>query len=457
MKTIFLTAFTNFVVRNILDTEVLRILKSDPNLKIVILAPDEERDYLTKHFSSGNVVVEGVRMLPVGTTKALISFICRSLVKTYTTEMFAKLRYGRLEYFWYRFFLNLFAGREWFMKLMRFLDNFLLNKNRFIFYIEKYQPSLVFSTDITDRSTGESDIDLIREARHRGIPVIGMVRSWDNLTSRGIIRQVPDKILLHNEILKNECVKYHGISPEKIIVTGIPHYDNYLKVEKLSREEFYQPLGLDPRKKTVFFVVTADGFLEKQFGGRKPTINRHILELLTKLNPDKYQILVRFPLIGTVDLGDFRTPANMVFDHPGKLFGKGELDRDADYHLINSLYHCDVGIPGPSTIAADTLIFDKPLVVVGFDKEKDLPIEASMRKFLALEHLRPLTDLGAARIADSESELLVMLNQYLESPGLDAENRRKAIVAICWKLDGQASKRVADVILSAAQMDSPFE
>lgn len=96
MKTIFLTAFTNFVVRNILDTEILRILKSEPGLRIVILAPDEEHDYLSKHFSAENVVVEGVRMLPVGTTKALISFICRSLVKTYTTEMFAKLRYSRL-------------------------------------------------------------------------------------------------------------------------------------------------------------------------------------------------------------------------------------------------------------------------------------------------------------------------------------------------------------------------
>ncbi len=449
MRTIFLSAFTNFVVRNILDTEVLRILKSDPNLKIVILAPDEEKDYLAKHFSSDNVLAEGVRMLPVGTTKALISFICRSLVKTYTTEMFAKLRYSRLEYFWYYFLVNVLAGRVWFMKFMRFLDNFLLTKDRFATYFEKYQPSLVFSTDITDRSTGESDIDLIREARRRGIPVVGMVRSWDNLTSRGIIRQIPDKILLHNEILKNECVKYHGITPEKIIVTGIPHYDNYLKVKKLSREEFYLPLGLNPAKKTVFFVVTADGFLEKQFGGRKPTINRHILEQLTKLNSDKYQILVRFPLIGTVDLGDFKTPANMVFDHPGKLFGKGELDRDADYHLINSLYHCDVGIPGPSTIAADTLIFDKPLIVVGFDKEKDLPMEASMRKFLALEHLRPLTDLGAARIANDESELADLLNKYLENPRSDAENRQKAIEAICWRLDGQASERVAEAILSS--------
>ena len=138
----------------------------------------------------------------------------------------------------------------------------------------------------------------------------------------------------------------------------------------------------------------------------------------------------------------------MVFDHPGKLFGKGELDRDADYHLINSLYHCDVGIPGPSTIAADTLIFDKPLIVVGFDKEKDLPIDASMRKFLELEHLRPLTDLGAARIANSESELLDLLNKYLENPKSDAENRQKAIETICWKLDGQASERVARSILS---------
>jgi len=276
-----------------------------------------------------------------------------------------------------------------------------------------------------------------------------MVRSWDNLTTRGIIREASDIIVVHNETIKEECFEYHGIPKTRISVVGIPHYDNYGRVKPTPREKFFHSLGLDPKKKTVLFVAIADMFLKKQLKSSKPTFNKYMLEVLRELDPARFQILVRFPLIGNaVDLKDFTPPANMIFDYPGKLFDKGELGPASDGHLIDSLYHSDVVVPGPSTIALDAMFFGKPVIIIAFDKEKNLPRDVSMKKFLPIEHLRPLTDLGGARITWDAKDFLRQLKDYFDNPDLDEDGRRRVVNAMCYKTDGNASKRLAQIVLA---------
>ncbi len=447
-KTVFITAFTNFVVRNLLDTDFLNMVTRPDNVRVVILAPEKEREYLEKNFSSAKVIIEGVPVAPLSRRKILIGALSRLLINTNTSRMFLKMRtnfrnvLSAFSYYGSRVVTGVCAGWKPAILFVRWLDRNTLPSDRFRIYFERYKPALVFSTDITDRSSGDSDIDLIREAKKNGIPVIGMVRSWDNLTTRGVIREVPDRIAVWNEVIKEECRVYNHIPARDVVVVGIPHYDKYLNTRTDSRAEFFRSAGLDPGKKTILFVAVADMFLHKQFSGRHEEYNRRILELLRRLDPRIFQVLVRFPLIGEVDLGNFVPPANMAFDRPAKLFGKGELNSEADRHLINSLAHSDVVLPGPSTIAVDALLFKKPVILIGF---------GGIRKFLDLEHLQPLTRGGGCHVASNEDDLIESIGAYANDPTRNNEQREKTLEQICYKTDGNSSQRLASELLRFLQ------
>ena len=55
----------------------------------------------------------------------------------------------------------------------------------------------------------------VRAARTLGIPTCLLVASWDNLTNKGRVQLVPDRVVLWNDFQKREAVEMHSIPPEK--------------------------------------------------------------------------------------------------------------------------------------------------------------------------------------------------------------------------------------------------
>lgn len=452
-KTIFISAFSNFVIRNILSTDFLKFL-SRSDFRIVILAPSRERDYLSKNFGSDRILIEGIEIPKLTRGKILIGFLSRSLLNTNTVNLFLKLRLDFkkpldiLQYFLSKIIGFMFEGSKIARLILRKFDYSLLGENRFEAYFDKYKPTLVLSTDITDRSEGESDIDLIRESKKRGVFVIGMVRSWDNLAGRGIIREIPDRIVVQNEIIKKECEEYNNIPGNKIEIIGIPHYDNYLKTPIIPREVFFDRMKLNSKKKTILFVTIADDFLKKQFSKNNISYNSHILNILKRLDKNTTQIIIRMPIIGIVKINDINISENFKIDSPGKLFNKGELSVDADKHLADLIYHSDVILPGPSTIIVDALFFNKPIVFAGFDNIKAKSEDDSIRKFFKLEHLIPIVKSSGVKISYSENDLICDLNRYIVDPKLNFEARKKLADMVCWKRDGKSAERLAQFVLN---------
>ena len=90
-KTIFVSVFSNFVVRNVLCTDFLRLL-SAANIRIVLLVPDREKGYFKENFGCDNILVEGVKIPELTRGKMLIGFVSRALINTNTVSIFLKLR-----------------------------------------------------------------------------------------------------------------------------------------------------------------------------------------------------------------------------------------------------------------------------------------------------------------------------------------------------------------------------
>jgi hypothetical protein len=85
------------------------------------------------------------------------------------------------------------------------------------------------------------------------------VASWDNLTTKGVIRGDPDRVLLWNEIQKQEAVTLHETPPEKIVVTGAQYFDDwFVRRPSRTREEFCEVVGLQADSPILLYMCSSN-------------------------------------------------------------------------------------------------------------------------------------------------------------------------------------------------------
>src|SRR3989338_9112315 len=349
MKTIFITSFHHHISRNILLSDFFVMLKNDKDMHVVVIVPKHKLNYFKENFESENVFIEGVELYQASRTFMGLLFkrLSRTFFDTGTTR--GKRRY---KFYWDRKFFYFagssfvsFFGRSFLaQRFVRWLD---FNFSPFGFFadlIGKYSPSLVFSTDIHN----ENDVALMQDARRAGIKIIGMWRSWDNPTQQ-MLRVFPDMIICVSGELKKESIILHNYPEKKIVVTGHPHYDRYLKAPLSSKEEFFKKLNLDFTKPFILFAPGGDKIIHVN------DTDPYILEILENL---EYQILVRYPPGEDIKSLDRRKwGKRIVFDKPGYRFSGRpdfEITKKDDENLINQIYYSSLVITGPTSIPLDS-------------------------------------------------------------------------------------------------------
>lgn len=445
-RTIFITSFHPLISRNIIGTGLLSRLTA-MGCTIVVLVPDYKRPFFEATYRQPGVRFEGadtgpgVRSRFVRTAKRIAEALPdtrRAAIGRRRT--LAGRRKNALVYWLVYAPLGLMGKSRTLVRLFRWLDFRLTPAGRFYPLLDRYRPALVFAADIQN----EHDVALMQDACRRGYSILGMVRSWDNLTTRAL-RFVPRRIVVHNDIIKDEAVRYHGIAPDAARVVGIPHHDRYLRGPTLGREEFFRRIGARPGTKLVLYFPICDYRLEKNI------VDPYVIGLLGKTAG--ITTLVRFPPAAAVGLGDFAKPASVIYDATGHEFQAGRVDdRDLmpadDERLANALRWCDVVVCGPSTAAIDAALFGKPVILVDF-YPRDLPAEERIYEYGA-EHIMNILATGGARRVRSEQEFIAALADYREHPETDAAGRSRIVREQCWRADGKACERLAGFIAHAA-------
>ncbi|HXH24767.1 MAG TPA: hypothetical protein VNI78_05930, partial [Vicinamibacterales bacterium] len=120
-------------------------------------------------------------------------------------------------------------------------------------FVREHRPDLLLVTPLVE--LGSQQVDYIKCARRLGIRSALCVASWDNLTSKGLIRVIPDHVVVWNEAQKAEAVTLHGVSPDRVVITGAQIFDRWFDASPTrSREEFCRAVGLDPNRPFVLYV-----------------------------------------------------------------------------------------------------------------------------------------------------------------------------------------------------------
>ncbi len=155
-------------------------------------------------------------------------------------------------------------------------------------FLKAEQPDLLLVSPLVN--LGSYQADFVKSAKALHIPVVYPVFSWDNLSTKGLIHVEPDGVLVWNERQRTEAIEMHGVSPERIVVTGAPRFDPFFAMTpETTREQFSAIHGLEPRQPIVVYLCSS----EFVAGGEVDFVRRWIDEVRREPSLRSCNILIR--------------------------------------------------------------------------------------------------------------------------------------------------------------------
>lgn len=453
-KKIFLGIAFGTSVRDVLRNDTFKILKNQPNLDIVVFAQDIESPTM-KEISGPNIFFEKLLNYKP-------DFAERILLQLHRATLREKCR---------TIDLGNTAGDTKPMDRLTPLAN-LLKKvfgykktNKIIFWLykiftkpklykdvfDKHKPNLVLVTRVLNYSL---DYPLLRRAVAEKIPVISLVSSWDNLTSKAFFPFSIDSIVVWNNVLKNEAIDLFDFPDEKIFVSGIPRYDLLFKRTGFgSKENFFKTLNLDLNKKLIIYGTGSQqtGRTSIDNISPEPEIVTFIADAIRDKKIEKpVQLMVRLhPQAAPSEYEELMNRQDVLVHIPGKLtsFQDRLFSEQDDIELGESMLYADVVINLASTVTIDAAVFDTPIICIGFDYRGHRPFMASVKRLYEFDHYAKLKTTGGFDLAESKEQLIHQINNNLNNPNHLSLNRKKIVDQQCVFTDGKSGERVANYIL----------
>ncbi len=141
-------------------------------------------------------------------------------------------------------------------RLFRALDRALPPPRELVAALDRHAPDLLLLTPLLYFRSYQ--VEHVRSAKALGIPTLLGVGSWDHLTTKGLIHEVPDGVLVWNEPQKHEAVDLHGVPPDRVIVTGAQAYDHWFATRpSADRAAFCRRVGLDAGRPILLYLCSS--------------------------------------------------------------------------------------------------------------------------------------------------------------------------------------------------------
>jgi CDP-glycerol glycerophosphotransferase (TagB/SpsB family) len=290
---------------------------------------------------------------------------------------------------------------------------------------------------VVDNLQAQVSMPFLTAARRLGIPVVGYVASWDHTVGKGVVSPYLDRYIVQNETMRDDLVRYHGIDPTRIVVTGWPQTDVYHR--RRSREEYealLSRLGLDPGRPVVLFA------------GNTPTNSPYEGNLVARSVSwwEESGARDRFSMIFRPHPRDNRVQERFAVAKRRRGIAVQEPSYTDMEDLATLLQHVDCVVANAGTILLDAIVNDRPAVCVTFD-EGAPPEERWAELNLGGDHYRELAESGAYYRAADFSQLTEQIERTLALPQELAVHRRRVAQQVVGVVDGHAAARVTTAIV----------
>lgn len=205
---------------------------------------------------------------------------------------------------------------------------------------------------------GSPELDYFLAAKALGLRTVFCVWSWDNLSSKALIRAWPDAVTVWNETQKREAIELHGVPAELVEVTGAQCFDHWFERRpSRPRAEFCARVGLPQDRPFVLYVCSALFYgspVEAEFVARwireirnEPALRE--VAILVRPHPSR---LKEWQRVSLADLG------------PTAFWGANPIDADAKADYFDSLYY-SAAVVGLNTSAfIEAAIVGRPVLTL---------------------------------------------------------------------------------------------
>lgn len=456
-KTIFLSIYNGIRAKNFFHTDTYRELVKDDNIRLVIAVPVSKADYYRKTFPEQNVIFEPLDIVSEPWFGRALAEVAFNAFGTRTIVFKQKLEYWKYKKFARFVFkrtvnIALTPFQKPVRRIIRWLDRHFVAVNPEVTaLLETYTPDIVLAPDIVF----PLDRIFLRAAKQKGYHVIGLTRSWDNLTSKGVIQILPDTLILHTTRMKKQAVELVGMPSPHIYVSGPPDYDKYFKPVNATRENFCKNLGIDPKRRLILFAPFYD-----EFTGSAIVMMQGLARAIQQGKlPDDIQFIVRYrPATPEIPSSVFAPDNHFTFSQPCSLYFKVKnrtqaptkdwefSPEDVDL-LVHSIQFSDMLINTFSTITIDAAAANKPIIGIRFDADPSCKRQNSVLQIPdAHDHYRELESAGGVKLVYTIDELVQAINFYLKNPDADHEGRKRICKEQIEFTDGLNGTRAADFI-----------
>lgn len=274
-------------------------------------------------------------------------------------------------------------------------------------------------------------------ARRLGTPVVAHVASWDHTVGKGVIAPFCSVYIVQNDTMRDDLVRYHGIGPERVVVTGWPQTDVYDRPRpRGAYESLLRSFGLDPTRPLV--VVMGNTPTNAPFEGR---FVERLLSWWEEAGRERFSLLFRPHPRDR----DWRERFSAALDRAGVHVQEPSF---TDFEeLATLLQHCDCVVANAGTILLEALVNDRPAVCLLYD-EGGVPGESWAVKNVLGEHYRELAASAAFYRAERFEEVVSGIERALARPDELADARRRVASAVVGEVDGRAAARVVDAIVA---------
>jgi hypothetical protein len=174
------------------------------------------------------------------------------------------------------------AGLAMLQRVFRLIDRSLPPPGEVADVFRRIRPDVLLLTPLLYFRSHQ--VDQVRCAKQLGIKSVLGVGSWDHLTTKGLIHEPPDRVLVWNEAQKQEAVDLHDVPAESILVTGAQAYDHWFSTTpSTDRDGFSRQVGLDPARPILLYLCSSPfiapyevGFVRRWAAAIRAAGNRHV-------------------------------------------------------------------------------------------------------------------------------------------------------------------------------------
>jgi hypothetical protein len=272
-------------------------------------------------------------------------------------------------------------------------------------FIRDWRPDLVLVSPYVYVGFGQRD--LVKAAQLLGVPSAACIASWDNLTNKGVISTMPDRVFVWNDAQRTEAVELHDVPPEQVVVTGAQSFDRWFgRQPSRTREEFCRVVGLDPGRPIVLYLGSSDfiapreGRFVREWIGLVRSAQDPLLStagVLIRPHPKN------FAQIAALDLSEFE--GVVVWPPQVRTFGQ---DFDSDF--FDSLFHSNVVVGVNTSAQIEAAIVGRAVCTWKADE-----FAHSQGGTPHFQHLAS-SEHGMLFVAESEEEHLQHLAGLLRDP-----------------------------------------